>query len=277
LKTDLDTFEIEIELLLDGIFRKYKSDFRGYSRASIYRRVNQALIQMKAASVSELQRKVLNNPETFDTLLQFLTVPTSEMFRDPEYFEAIRKKVIVYLKTYPSIKVWVAGCSTGEELYSLAILFYEEGLLDRVHFYATDINPLSLKRAEEGIFPLEQISKFTQNYQKSGGKASFSDYYQAGYGSAVFRRDLKANVVFADHSLATDSVFAEVQVVSCRNVLIYFDRPLQDRVFQLFYDSLGHRGFLGIGSKETLRFSHLANRFEELAPQEKIYRKIGGI
>lgn len=270
---NLDSFEIEIELLLEGIFRKYRSDFRGYSRASIYRRINHALSVMKVEGVSQLLGKILTDPVAYDTLLQYITIPTSEMFRDPEYFEAIRQNVVSHLKTYPSFKVWIAGCSTGEELYSLAILFYEEGLFERARFYATDINPVSLKKAEEGFFPLDQVSKYTQNYQKAGGKSSFSNYYQAGYGLAKFSPFLRENVVFADHSLATDSVFAEVEFVSCRNVLIYFNRPLQDRAFQLFYDSLGTRGFLGLGSKETTSFSNVKNKFDEVTSLTRLYRK----
>lgn len=272
---DPEVFEIEVELLLEGIFRRYKADFRGYSRASVQRRINLAMSQMECDSVSRLQERVLKDSKIFDRLLQYLTVPTSEMFRDPGYFRALREKVLPHLKTYPSFKVWIAGCSTGEELYSLAILFHEEDMLERALFYATDINPLSLQRAEEGIFSLDQVQKFTQNYQNAGGKGAFSDYYQAGYGSAVFRKDLKANVVFADHSLATDSVFAEVELISCRNVLIYFDRPLQERAFGLFYDSLGNRGFLGLGSKEMIRFSRYGSFFEETSSEYRIYRKKG--
>lgn len=270
-----EIFELEVELLLEGIFQRYRADFRGYARASIHRRMQQALGKLGFASVSALQEKVLSDHETFDALLQYLTVPTTEMFRDPEYFLYLRREVVPLLATYPSIKVWVAGCSTGEEAYSMAILFFEEKLLDRTLFYATDINPRSLKRAQEGIYPLESLRKHAQNYQEAGGTLDFSSYYQTGYGAAVFARRLSERIVFADHSLATDNVFAEVQLISCRNVLIYFDRALQNRAFGLFYDSLGHRGFLGLGDKETPRFSNFEGHFEEIAPGHRIYRKRG--
>jgi chemotaxis protein methyltransferase CheR len=206
-------------------------------------------------------------------LLQYLTVPVSEMFRDPPYFLALRRQVVPVLRTYPSLKVWVAGCSTGEEPYSLAILLLEEGLLDRTILYATDINHASLEKARQGIFPLDAMQAFTRNYQRAGGTRSFSDYYTAAYGGALFDKRLRDSITFADHSLATDAVFSETQLVSCRNVLIYFNRTLQDRALGLFHDSLSHRGFLGLGSKETLEFSGYADRFEVVSRPERLYRK----
>jgi chemotaxis protein methyltransferase CheR len=270
----MTNFEIEVQLLLEAIYLKYNYDFRQYAMASVYRRIKHATGQLNVSSVSAMQERLLEDPKFFARLLGFLTVPTSEMFRDPTYFKAIRERVIPILKTYPSLKVWVAGCSTGEELYSLTILFQEEGLLPRTMFYATDINPASLKKAEEGIFPIDQLKKYTANYQQSGGTQAFSDYYIADYGSAVLDRSLRQNVVFADHSLATDSVFSEIHFVSCRNVLIYFDRDLQNRAFGLFSDSLIRRGFLGIGSKETIRFSDYETAFEVFAREERIFRKL---
>jgi chemotaxis protein methyltransferase CheR len=270
---ELETIDIEIRLLLEGIYLRYGADFREYSPASVRRRILLGMQRNGLTSVSELQSRVLGNPEEYDSLLQYLTVPTSEMFRDPTYYRALRENVIPLLRTYPSLKVWIAGCSTGEELYSMAILFREEGILNKTVIYATDINPRSLDRAKTGIFPLELAAKYTENYLKAGGRRSFSEYYQAGYGSVIFDSSLRNNVVFADHSLATDSVFAEVQFISCRNVLIYFNRKLQDRAFRLFSDSLSFRGFLGIGSKETLRFSPLVSEFEEFSRSERIYRK----
>jgi chemotaxis protein methyltransferase CheR len=196
------------------------------------------------------------------------------MFRDPEYYAAVRAQVVPFLRTYPSLKIWVAGCSTGEEAWSMAILLKEEGLLERSIIYATDINPQSLESARRGVFPLDRMRLYTENYQKSGGARAFSDYYTAAYGGALFDRALVENVTFADHSLATDSVFSETHFVSCRNVMIYFNRSLQDRVLGLFHESLCHRGFLGLGSKESIDFSTYADRFETLAKRERLFRKV---
>ena len=265
--------DIEIRLLVEAIFLRYGQDFRDYAPASLKRRVLQGQQRMGAASVSALQERVLHDPDAFAQLLQYLTVPVSEMFRDPAYFLALRTHVVPVLRTYPSLKVWVAGCSTGEEPYSLAILLKEEGLLDRTILYATDINHASLDKARRGIFALDHMQAFTRNYQRAGGTASFSDYYTAAYGGAVFDRQLRESITFADHSLATDAVFSEMQLVSCRNVLIYFNRRLQDRALGLFHDSLAHRGFLGLGTKETLEFSGYGHRFEPVSRAERIYRK----
>src|SRR6266542_708445 len=209
----------------------------------------------------------------FPVLLDFLTVPVSEMFRDPPYFRALREKVVPLLRTYPSLKVWVAGCSTGEEVYSLAILLREEGLLARTLIYATDINPQTLEKAEAGVYEVERIAGFTDNPQPSGARSSLCDYYTAAYGRAVFDKSLREHIVFSDHSLATDSVFAEVQLVSCRNVLIYFNRALQDRALGLFRDALCRKGFLGVGARESLRFSSHADAFEELVREDRIFQK----
>lgn len=266
--------DIEIHLLLEALFRRYHYDFRHYARASIKRRLRQAREQLEYSSLSALQDALLRDPAVLARLLDFLTVQVSEMFRDPAYFSAIREKVVPHLRTYPSLKIWIAGCSGGEELYSFAILLREEGLLDRTLFYATDINPTALEIARNGIYPLDRIKAFTQNHQRSGGKTSLSEHYTAAYGGAAFDKRLRSRVVFSDHSLVTDAVFAECQFVSCRNVMIYFDRPLQDRAVGLFRDSLSHRGFLGLGSKETLRFSEHAGAFTEFVREEKIYRRI---
>jgi len=265
--------EIELRLLMEAIYLRYSYDFRDYTGASQKRRVTYALGQLGLVSVAELQDRVLRDPAVFAQLLQFLTIPVSEMFRDPAYFLALRRQVLPVLETYPSIKIWIAGCSTGEEAYSMAIMLREEGLLQRAQIYATDINPVSLEKARQGIFPLEAVRGYTTNYQRSGGQRSFSDYYTAAYDAARFDPSLCADVIFADHSLATDSVFAETQLVSCRNVLIYFNRTLQDRALGLFHESLCHRGFLGLGSKESIDFSAYAGRFGTLARDERIYRK----
>ena len=267
-------FDIELRMLVEAVYLKYNYDFRDYTGASQKRRVLVAMREMECETVSALQSKVLHEPNGFAQLLQYLTIPVTEMFRDPDYFLAVREQVAPFLKTYPSLKIWVAGCSTGEEVYSLAILLKEEGLLERSIIYATDINPESLDAARRGVFPLERMRLYTENYQKSGGKAAFSDYYTAAYGGALFERSLMENVTFADHSLSTDSVFSETHFVSCRNVLIYFNRRLQDRVLGLFHDSLCHRGFLGLGSKESIDFSSYAERFEPLAKRERLFRKV---
>ena len=271
--TPPNDIEIELRLLMEAIYLKYSYDFRDYSRASQKRRVLHALTQLDCPTISALQSRVLHDPGVFMQLLQYLTVPVSEMFRDPGFFLALRQHVVAHLQTYPSIKVWVAGCSTGEEAWSLAILLREEGLLERTQIYATDINPVSLDKARQGIFPLEAVRNYTANYQRAGGKRAFSDYYTAAYDAARFDPTLCASTIFADHSLATDSVFAETQLVSCRNVLIYFNRALQDRALGLFHESLCHRGFLGLGAKESIDFSAYAERFDTVARAERVFRK----
>jgi chemotaxis protein methyltransferase CheR len=274
LKTRPNDIDIELRMLVEAVYLKYNYDFRDYTGASQKRRVLVAMREMGCASVSELQARVMHEPDGFAQLLQYLTIPVTEMFRDPEYYLAVRQHVVPFLKTYPSLKIWVAGCSTGEEVYSLAILLQEEGLLERSIIYATDINPESLESARRGVFALDRMRLYTENYQKAGGTRAFSDYYTAAYGGALFDRALIENVTFADHSLATDTVFSETHFVSCRNVMIYFNRRLQDRVLGLFHESLCHRGFLGLGSKESIEFSAYANRFEVLARRERLFRKL---
>lgn len=265
--------DLEIQLLLEALYQRYHFDFRHYARASIKRRLTQARDQMGFASFSQLQDALLHEPDMLSRMLGYLTVQVSEMFRDPGYFRALREKVVPHLRTWPSLKVWIAGCSHGEEVYSLAILFKEEGLYDRTLFYATDINPEALRAAEAGVYALDRLRRFTENHQKSGGRSSLSDYYTADYGRAVFDKSLRERIVFSDHSLVSDAVFAEMQLVSCRNVMIYFDRELQDRAVGLFRDALPRNGFLGLGSRESLRFSQHARAFSEFVGEEKIYRK----
>jgi chemotaxis protein methyltransferase CheR len=224
-------------------------------------------------TLSQLQDPVLHDSSVFPLLLDYLTVQVSEMFRDPAYFRAMREKVIPHLRTYPSLKVWIAGCSGGEELHSLVILFREEGLEERTIFYATDINQKALETASKGIYSLDRIKLFTENHRASGGKSSLSDYYTTAYGAAAFDKSLRERVVFSDHSLVTDAVFAEMHLISCRNVLIYFDRVLQDRAIGLFRESLVRNGFLGLGSKESLRFSDHAAAFADFVRPEKIYQR----
>jgi chemotaxis protein methyltransferase CheR len=265
--------DVEIRLLLEALYFRYHYDFRNYAMASIKRRLRQARDQLGFATFSALQEQVLHDASMLPRLLSYLTIQVSEMFRDPSYFRAIREKVAPHLRTYPSLKVWIAGCGSGEELYSLVILFREEGLEERTLFYATDINQDALRTAEAGIFDLDRVQLFTENHRTSGGKSSLSDYYTAAYGGVSFDRSLRRKVVFSDHSLVTDAVFAEMHLISCRNVLIYFDRTAQDRALGLFKESLARKGFLGLGAKENLRFSLHAGAFKDFVREEKIYQR----
>lgn len=271
------TADIEQQLLIDAIYHRYHYDFRGYAQASLKRRLGTALLHFECKTLSQLQDRVLHEPSIFPALLEYLTVQVSDMFRDPSYFQALRAEVVPLLRTYPSLKIWVAGCSAGEEVYSLAILLQEEGLLERALIYATDINPHALRAAESGVFDVTRVAAFSENYRRSGGRSSLSDYYTARYGRVVFDKALRDHMVFSDHSLATDSVFAEMHFVSCRNVLIYFERDLQNRALGLFRESLCHRGFLGLGSKESLRFSAHADAFDDFVLTDRIYRKKAGL
>jgi chemotaxis protein methyltransferase CheR len=269
----VSNIDIELRLLIDAIYLKYHHDFRGYAPASLKRRLTLAPSRFGCQTLSQLQDKVLHEPATLSELLSYLTVPVTEMFRDPSYFRSLREKVVPLLRTYPSLRIWVAGCSTGEEVYSLAILLREEGLLKRALIYATDINPQTLQKAAAGVYAADQIASFTENHRRSGGHSSLSDYYTAAYGRAVFDKSFRQHIVFSDHSLATDSVFAEVQLISCRNVLIYFNRELQDRAIGLFHEALCHKGFLGIGIKESLRFGAHADAFIDVVPEDRIFQK----
>lgn len=266
-------FDIELRLLLEAVYAKYQHDFRHYAIASLKRRLGQAMPRFGVRTLSGLQERVLREPVVFDDLLSYLTVQVSEMFRDPGFFRAVREQVVPILQTYPSVRVWIPGCSTGEEVYSLAIVFREEGLLDKTLIYATDINTTALAAAQKGIYPQDRIAGFSQAYHAAGGKGSLSDYYTVAYDWAKLDKSLTRDVLFSDHSLATDHVFAEVQLVICRNVLIYFDRELQDRAVGLFADSLVHKGFLGLGAKETLQFTRYADAFADHIPEQRIYRK----
>lgn len=270
----LEVSDTEIRQLLETLYQRYHYDFRQYAAASLKRRLQQAMTHFHCSSLMQLQERVLADENAFPRLLEYLTVQVSDLFRDPEFFLALRRQVIPLLATYPSLKLWIAGCSTGEEAYSFAILLAEEGLLARTRIYATDINDGSLSKAQKGVYSLDRMRQFTMNHRAAGGRGSLSDYYHASHDSAVMAPDLKQHITFADHSLATDSIFSEVQLVSCRNVLIYFDRALQDRALGLFNDALCRRGFLGLGSKESVRFSAYTHRFAELNPEQKIYRRV---
>jgi len=267
-----DVEDIEIKLLLEALHQSYHYDFRGYAMASLTRRLRTARERLGFATISAMQERLLRDPAFLPQLLDYLTVQVSDLFRDPAYFLTLRETVLPHLRTYPSLKLWIAGCGAGEELYSFVLMFREEGLEERTLFYATDINPAALARAQAGVYDLQRFQLFTENHRRAGGKSSLSDYYTAAYGAAAFDKSLRSNVVFSDHSLATDAVFSEMQLISCRNVLIYFDPALQGRALGLFRDSLAPRGFLGLGARETLRFSAHADDFEEFARDERIYR-----
>ena len=266
-------FDLELKLLLEAIFQRYHYDFRDYAMSSLERRLRQAMDHFGASSLSVLQDRVLHDPHVLPILLNYLTIQVSDMFRDPTLFLALRREVLPILATYPSLKIWIAGCSTGEELYSMAILLEEEGLLDRAILYATDVNEEALHKAEAGVYGLDRVAGFSQSYAAAGGKGSLSDWYTAAYNGVVFDRRLRRNVVFSDHSLSTDGDFTETHLVLCRNVLIYFDRELQDRAIALFGHSLVPRGFLALGSKENLRTSSHAAGFDTFDRNERIYRK----
>jgi chemotaxis protein methyltransferase CheR len=265
--------EIELSLLLEGIFRQYGFDFREYAPASLRRRVWRRVHAEGLETISALQDKLLHDPASMERLLLDLSINVTAMFRDPTFYVAVREKVVPSLRTYPFTRIWVAGCSTGEEVYSLAILLEEEGLYDRTRIYATDINESVLDRARLGVFALDKMREYTQNYIRAGGTRAFSEYYLAKYDGAQFQRSLIENVVFAQHNLVSDRSFNEFNVIICRNVMIYFDRTLQDRVHNLFYESLATFGFLGLGHKESIRFSPHAQDYEELDPSEKLYRR----
>jgi chemotaxis protein methyltransferase CheR len=266
--------QIEIELLLEGIYRHYGFDFRDYAYASIRRRLWRRIEAEGLPNVSALQARVLHEPTLMERLLLDLSINVTAMFRDPGFYKSFRQLVIPQLRTFPFIRIWHAGCSTGEEVYSMAILLEEEGLYERSRIYATDINEVVLDKARSGIFPLDRMQEYTENYLKAGGTRAFSEYYTARYDGALFSPSLLRNVVFAQHNLVTDRSFAECTVVLCRNVLIYFDKDLQERVHGLFYESLARFGILCLGAKESLKFSKYEDCYEPVSPREKIYRKV---
>jgi len=268
-----DNEEIEIELLLEGINMKYGYDFKDYSRSYMKRRIQNRLSLDGLSNVSEMLHKMLYDKEFFNVVITDFSINVTEMFRDPSFYKAFRENVIPILKTYPFIRIWHAGCSTGEEVYSMAILLKEEGLYDRVQIYATDFNKVVLKKAKEGIYHIDDIKEYTYNYQKSGGRSSFSDYYVAQYDSVIFDSSLKKKITFAEHNLVTDGIFGEMHVIICRNVLIYFNNEMQNNVIKLFSDSLSNSCFLCLGSKENIKFTTSEENFEEVVNSEKIYRK----
>jgi chemotaxis protein methyltransferase CheR len=265
--------ELEIQLLLEAVYRLRGLDFRDYTRASMRRRIQNRLRAEKVDTVTRLLDSVVHDPSCMDRLVAGLSVTVSTMFRDPGFFRALRERVFPLLDRRPHIRIWHAGCSMGEEVYSVAIMLDEAGLIDRCRIYATDINEVVLERARAGIYPLELLQRCTKNYIQAGGTRSFSEYYTAAYDNAIFRPALRDHVVFAKHNLATDGRFNHFELILCRNVLIYFNRMLQDRVHHLLYDSLADFGVLGLGAKETLSLTPLEDRYEELEAAHRLYRR----
>ena len=266
--------ELELQLLLEGVFRRYGFDFREYAPASLRRRVLRRVRAEGEETIAGLLARLLHDPAAMERLLLDLSITVTAMFRDPSFYLAFRERVVPLLRTYPFTRIWVAGCSSGEEVHSLAIVLQEEELYERARIYATDINETVLERARGGVFPLEKMKEYTQNYIKAGGKRAFSEYYLAAYDGAQFQRSLTENVVFAQHNLVSDHSFNEFNVIVCRNVMIYFDKKLQNRVHRLFYESLVNFGVLALGHKESIHFSPHAGDYEELDAREKLYRKV---
>ena len=270
----LDTEGLELQLLLEGVYRQYGFDFREYAPASLKRRVWRRVDAEKAGTITGLLDRLLRDPDVMERLLLDLSINVTSMFRDPTFYAALRTQVVPVLRTYPFTRIWVAGCSTGEEVYSLAIVLDEEDVRDRTRIYATDINEAVLERARAGVFPIDKMKEYTENYIRAGGRRSFSEYYLAKYEGALFERSLTENVVWAPHNLVQDRSFNTFNLIMCRNVMIYFDRPLQNRVHQLFHDSLERFGILALGHKESMRFTGFEDSYEELDAYEKLYRRI---
>ena len=265
--------DVELELLLEGVYRHYGYDFRDYAVSSLRRRIRERVRAEGLRTVSGLKEKVLHDPETMERLLLGLSINVSAIFRDPSFYRAFRTEVVPLLRTYPFLRIWHAGCSTGEEVYSMAILLEEEGLYDRARIYATDMNEGVLHKARQGIVPLSQMKPYSANYQQAGGRESFSDYYTASHDHAILRPSLLRNVVFAQHNLAIDRAFNEFHVIMCRNVMIYFNRELQERVHTLFLESLIRLGFLCLGSKESLKYLSHDLEYRALDAEQRIYRR----
>ncbi len=265
--------KIEIDFFIEALYRRYGYDFRHYAKASVRRRVRHLLAQTGADTISALTACALHDEAFALAAIQEFSITVTEMFRDPDFYRAVREKIVPYLKTYPFIKVWVAGCATGEEVYSLAILLHEEGLYERATLFATDFNESALQRAREGIYPLKNIQQYTANYQQAGGRRSFADYYHAEYNSALLGPALRANITFANHNLVTDGVFGEAQLIFCRNVMIYFDQTLQNRVLTVLTESLAHGGFLCLGARETLNFASVVGSYRVVDEEQRLYQK----
>lgn len=272
----LTSEQLEIELLLAGIRKRYGYDFTHYSHASLIRRLDRAREQAKVACFTELLDKLLHDEKCFDEFLKHMSITVTEMFRDPIFYKAVREQLVPVLKTFPFVKIWHAGCATGEEAYSMALLLYEEGFLDRTQIYATDFNKHSLDRASSGVYPAKHMAAYAANYRAAGGTRDFSGYYSDGYELAKFKDFLKERITFSYHNLVTDGVFGEMNLICCRNVLIYFDKTLQDHVLSKFTESLRHGGFLCLGNKESLNFTAAKKQFESVDARQRIYRKTYG-
>ena len=273
LATDTNKIENKYRELLQVVYQKYGYDFRQYSEAHVKRRISNRMSLAGLTDIAQMQYKVLNDPKFASAFLLDLSITVTEMFRDPGFYISLRENVIPILKTYPFIKIWHAGCSSGEEAFSMAILLQEEGLYDRTTIYATDFNQKILNRAKEGIFSNTMMKEYTTNYQLSGGKESLSNYYTSDLNNVIMNQSLKKNIVWANHNLVTDSVFSEVHLILCRNVLIYFDKNLQNKVHTLFYNSLIKGGVLCLGSKENLQFTDLYPKYVGLDSKQRIYKK----
>ena len=270
----VDLEKIELDCLLEAVYKRYGFDFREYAPASLRRRVARRMRLEGVTTVSALQDLILRDPDVMERLLLDLSINVTAMFRDPSFYSALRNRVLPELRTYPFTRIWVAGCSTGEEIYSLAILLEEEGLNDRTRIYGTDLNEAVLETARRGVFPIHKMQEYTQNYLRTGGTRAFSDYYVSAYDGASFDQSLVRNVVFAQHNLVTDASFNHFNVIFCRNVLIYFNNALQDRVQELFLQSMEMFGVLGLGRKESLKFTSVVDNYETLDAEEKLYRRV---
>ncbi len=273
MNTGRDLDKLEMEILLDGIRRRYGYDFANYSHSSLKRRLASVCDQAKIVRYTEMLDRLFHDEAFFDQVLKHMSITVTEMFRDPMFYKAVREQVVPMLKTFPFVKIWHAGCATGEEVYSMAILLHEENFLDRVRIYATDFNKHALDAAQNAVYPLENIQTYAENYKASGGKRDFAEYYSAGYDRAKIKDFLKEKVTFSYHNLVTDGVFGEMNLICCRNVMIYFDKTLQDRALRLFTDSLRHGGFLCLGSKESLNFSSVHPMFETVDTKQRIFKK----
>lgn len=265
--------KIEIELLLEAVYRYYGYDFRNYAQSFIQRRILHRVQKENLTSISALQEKVLHQPRIMRKLLSDFSINVTEMFRDPDFFKSFRKNIIPIVKDYPIIRIWHVGCSTGEEVYSMAILLHEEGIDEKAKIYATDMNKKMLERAKKGMVPLANMQQYTKNYIEAGGIKDFSEYYKVEGEQVVFNPILQKNIMFAEHNLVTDSSFNEFDIIICRNVLIYFNKDLQNEVHQLFYESLSLSGFLGLGKREGIKFTRYENYYEEIDSTEKLYCK----
>lgn len=274
LQNEDDIENIEIRLLLEGMFMRYGYDFRNYKSSFIRRRIQNIMREENLSDMAALQAKVLRNPHAMERVLDNLAINVTEMFRDPSFFLAFRTKVIPVLRDLPYIRIWLAGCSSGEEAYSIAILLQEEGLYQKTRIYATDIAEKLLVQAKQGIFPIDRMKIYTKNYLQAGGTKAFSEYYTAKLDYVTFHPFLMENVVFAQHNLVTDGSFNEFHVIFCRNVMIYFDKFLQDNVHKLLYDSLSLSGFLCLGDREGIKFTKFGECYEEISQKEKIFHKI---